>query len=479
MNTQTNKKQHRQLPSIWKAWARYTSYIMITALLAGLLEGCKKDFLETRSNRALLVPETLTDFQRILDNTGVMNVGPAIPLIAGDEFHADQNTVTAWSTPAERNAYIWADDIFEGQTSQDWNSCYKQVFYSNIILDQMEKMGEAEKDLPEARAIRGAALFFRAVAFYNLAQVFCAPYQQNGNERLLGLPLKLRSDINEQATRSTLAETYAQITSDLKTSVSLLPSNTQYKNRPTSIAATGMLARVSLTMLDYQQALMYADNCLKQNGRLLDFNTLTATLTSTANPFPVGLPLGNEEVLFYSTFIGYSFFNNNFRVDNALYNSYTANDLRKPVFFTDRGNGQITVKGSHGGSTGAFMGLANDELYLIRAECQARAGNYTAALADLNQLLVKRFKTGTFQNLTAVNGEETLKLILRERRKELIRRGLRWTDLRRLNQEVFTATTLQHILGTQTYILEPTSARYTMPIPPDEILASGIAQNPR
>jgi len=475
-----NKKAPYQKGLARKIASRiYTINIITATIIAIIIGGCKKDFLETRSNRALLVPETLTDFQRILDNTGVMNLGPSIPLISGDEFYADQNTVSAWSTPAERNAFTWADDIFEGQTSSDWNTSYKQVFCSNIILDGMEKMGEAEKNTTGANAIKGAALFFRAVAFYNLAQEFCAPYRQNGNDQLLGLPLKLRSDINEKVQRSTLTETYAQIISDLKTSVSLLPPTTTYKNRPTSNAATAMLARVAMSMQDYPEALRHADNSLKQNNKLLDFNSLMATLTSTANPFPTGLPLGNEEVLFYSTLIGYSFFNNNFRVDNLLYNSYAANDLRKSTFFADRGNGQITIKGTYGGTTGAFIGLANDELYLIRAECQARLGNLDASMSDLNQLLIKRHRTGTYQNISANTPEEALIMILSERQKELIRRGVRWTDLRRLNQQSSTAKVLQHILGAKTYTLEPASPKYTMPIPPDEIIASGIIQNPR
>lgn len=475
-----NKKipqQRAQLSGI--IWRKYPMTVVVALLITALFSGCKKEFLETRSNRALLVPETLTDLQRILDNTGVMNLGPSIPLIAGDEFYADQNTVTAWSTPAERNAYIWADDIFEGQTSLDWNACYKQVFYSNIILDEMNKMGEGVTNTTEANAIRGAALFFRAHAYYNLAQEFCPPYRQSGNEGLSGLQLKLHSDINEKTQRSTLVETYAQIIADLHTCIPLLPPNTQFKNRPTSIAATAMLARVALSMQDYQEAYRNANSCLQQNGKLLDFNTLNAMFTSTANPFPAGLPIGNEEVLFYSTFIGYSFFNNNFRVDNQLYNSYAANDLRKSVFFADRGNGQITLKGSHGGTTGAFMGIANDELYLIRAESQARVGNTVASMSDLNQLLIKRHRTGTYQNLTASSPEEALMLVLHERRKELIRRGLRWTDLRRLNQQASTAKVLQHVLGTNTYFLQAENPRYTMPIPPDEVTASGIAQNPR
>ncbi len=447
-------------------------------MLVGIA-GCKKDFLDTKPNKALLVPQTIADFQRLLDNTGVMNLCPSLALLAGDEFYADANSIAVWTTPAERNTYIWADEIFEVQTSTEWNACYKQIFYSNIILEGLETMSAEDQGKSEAKWIKGSALFFRAQAFYNLAQVFCPPFRNTGNDDLLGLPLKLKADVNEQVQRANLSATYSQVIEDLTNSLALLPGSVSSKNRPSQRAALGLLARVNLTMQRYSEALSYANDALGQNSSLLDFNSLTATLTSTANPFPVGLPTGNDEVIFYNSMVSYSFFNNNLRVDSTIYRSYANNDLRKSVFFVSRSTGQINVKGSHAGTTGAFAGIANDELYLIRAECEARKGNLLSAMNALNQLLVKRHRTGTYLNQTAVTAEEALKLILSERRKELFRRGLRWSDLRRLNQDAKTSVVLQHQASGPVIQLQPQSLKYTFPIPPDEIIASGILQNPR
>jgi len=444
-----------------------------------LLGGCEKGFLETKPNKALLIPQTLTDFQRLLDNTYIMNVVPSLPLVAVDEHYTDQNTLNAWLTPAERNSYTWAADIFEGQISLDWNYSYKQIFYSNVVLEGLETLEDNLRESDEARALKGSALFFRAHALYNLAQIYCQPYQKSGNELLMGLPLKSRADINERVVRSTLSETYQQIINDFKTAIPLLPASVASKNRPSKSAAMGMLARVYQTMQNYPEALRYANEVLTLSASLLDFNTLSATLTSTANPFPVGLPNANPEVVFFATLLGYSYFTNNLRVDSTIYQSYAVNDLRKSVFFVSRANGQINIKGTHAGTSGGFTGVANDELLLIRAESYARAGNTASAMADLNQLLIKRFKTGTYVNRVAGSPEEALEIILTERRKELFRRCLRWADLRRLNQDPLTAKVLQHNIGGKTYTLEPGSLRYTYPIPPDEIIASGIAQNPR
>ena len=69
---------------------------------------------------------------------------------------------------------------------------------------------------------------------------------------------------------------------------------------------------------------------------------------------------------------------------------------------------------------------------------------------------------------------------LAERRKELIQRGLRWTDLRRLNLDPRFAVTIERVVQGATYQLLPNDLRYTFLIPNDEIFANGlIEQNPR
>ncbi|HQT24902.1 RagB/SusD family nutrient uptake outer membrane protein, partial [Daejeonella sp.] len=123
--------------------------------------------------------------------------------------------------------------------------------------------------------------------------------------------------------------------------------------------------------------------------------------------------------------------------------------------------------------------FSSNELYLIQAECYARKGNTVDAMKSLNTLLVKRFKTGTFIPLTAGSAEAALGIVLKERRKELVYRGMRWQDLRRLNLEPQFATDLKRVINGQTHILPANDSRYVFPIPNYIIDATGIAQNPR
>ncbi len=70
------------------------------------------------------------------------------------------------------------------------------------------------------------------------------------------------------------------------------------------------------------------------------------------------------------------------------------------------------------------------------------------------------------------------RLILTERRKELLFRALRWTDLRRLNKEAEFRDTLYRFINGKKYQLLPGSDRYTLQIDRNTISISGIQQNP-
>ncbi len=154
------------------------------------------------------------------------------------------------------------------------------------------------------------------------------------------------------------------------------------------------------------------------------------------------------------------------------------NDLRRAIYYHYKPNDSSYLKGSYTGSNFCFGGLATDELYLIRAEGAARDSDATAAMEDINTLLSKRWRTGTFPGYSVASAHEALDTVLLERRKELAFRGLRWTDLRRLNAEG-AAISLIRVLGTDTINLAPNSDLYVLPIPPDVLSLSTIGPNIR
>jgi hypothetical protein len=456
------------------SFIRMIFFLVLIGLAAGR---CRKAFLAQKPSTNLLIPNSLTTLQQLLDNELVMNVTPALGEVSADNYYLPFTTWTQLDIK-EYNAYIWAPDLYEGQgLVSDWDFPYQQVFYANTVLQNLGGIQPDSTDQAEWNMLKGWALFCRAYAFFNIAELFAPPYDSTSAASDLGIPIRLNPDINVKTSRTSLQASYAQILSDLQAAEELLPAVIPAKNlnRPSRLAAQALFARIYLSVGDYKDAGLYADSVLQNYSFLLDYNSVP----------PGIIPIGDTvaEVLYQSNLPQPGNGNLlegvicNCIIDSNLLASYAANDLRLSVYYFQEG-ASFTLNGSYSGSVFPFTGLATDELYLIRAECSARAGDTAGALHDLNFLLTHRFVKGTFTPYPIQSAAEALDTILVERRKELAFRGIRWSDLRRLNREGWNIA-LTRILNGVKYTLPPNSELYTLPIPPDVINSSGIIQNPR
>lgn len=446
-------------------------FFTFLVMLSFVQLSCKK-YLDKKPQQNLAIPSSLNELEAVLDNQSGNSSSPGDLEFVADNYYL---TNTSWSNArvTERDGYIW-DKNATTTSINIWISPYQAVYNANFILDILPKISFEESERSHYNAIKGAALFFRAFMFHQLAQLFCKPYSSSAGTDP-GIVLRLTSNINEASARSTVQQTYDQIISDLRSAIELLPETYVYATRPNKVAANGLLARVFISMRDYTNAKVYSSSCLALNNSLLDYNSS-----------PTALPgiLNNPEVLFISKegYAPYGIFEpSNCKIDSNLYKSYAANDLRKTIFFGVNTDNTNYWKGSYFpdyGQSDIFDGVATDEIYLIQAECLARSGNIDSAMYYLNTLLRKRWKTGTFTDLTASTSSDALNQILTERRKELVFRGLRWSDLRRFNLEGANIT-LNRIINGNQYTLPPNDLRWVILIPDVEITRSGIAQNPR
>jgi hypothetical protein len=461
-------------------YAKLPFPILYILLFYGCLTSCKKDFLDASPNKSLAIPESLQDFQSLLDDQSIYSGDPSLADISSDDYYVTYSYLMAQQYFVQ-DCYTWASNTYAGGSGtavQDWNRPYSTIYTANVVLDALPGFPPDPSTLASWNAIKGSALYYRAFNYYNLAQVFAPPYKPASNVSDIGLPLNLTSDLTAPVSRSTVQATYDQIIQDLLQAKDLLPItvSTTYLNRPSKPAALALLARTYLVMQDYFNAWKYADSCLQSYNTLMDYNTISPTPTL---PFPN--PPSEVLVQSYELYPGIlGSFSSTSYVDSSLYSSYADNDLRKSLFFKLNNTTHLPYfRGNYSNVSYLFDGMAIDEVYLIRAECNARTNQTAAALDDLNSLLIKRWKTGTFTPYTMANTSNILQFILTERRKELCFRGIRWTDLRRLNQDPNTAVTPTRVLNGQTYTLPPSDPRYTLLIPLDEILYGKIAQNQR
>lgn len=428
---------------------------------------CNK-ILEEKSDKSLSTPNSISSLQEMLDYANVMDVAPSWSEGASDNLYIEDSKLDQYGQ-LSIDAYTWLPILYDGG---DWPRLYQTIYVANTVIEEANKIKPSNSSRDAWKNVLGSALFYRAQSYFDGALTFCLGFDTMTANKNWGMVLRLSSDFNLVSERVSLMKTYDQIINDLIMAKNLLPLYSSTIYRPSKCAAYGLLSRVYLSMREYNMAGLYADSCLQNYNRLLDYNSLDLSVSSQFN-------IDNPEVIFtrfVSSFALASASPKSVLVDSALYEMYDDNDLRKFAFFKAKGSGYF-FKGSYSSSyTKLFAGIATDEMYLIRAECLARKGLYKDALNDLNKILIKRWKTDDYTPYTVDNVSKVLDLILKERRKELLFRCLRWMDIKRLNLDGYNII-LKRVVHGKEFVLAPNSKAYAIPIPATVVSSYGVPQN--
>ena len=319
-----------------------------------------------------------------------------------------------------------------------WREAYAAINASNTVIEALDVVTDPE----QKSLIHGKALFVRGIMYFELVRLFGLPYETNGQNNTLGVPITLKSvkkfpDVTTGATRSTVNEVYAQAEKDLLESEGLLEgTNDLY-------ATKGMLARLYLQQGKFDKARNYANDII-ESGNYALMNDLEAPFRQKNSQEGVFEIQQNEQsnagtsndglATFYSSYInntGGYVGRGDLSIQTSYYESFESTDKRKTQMIY-RGNGQKT-----GWFTKKWYGYFDNipivrlsELYLTRAECNFRL-NSSIGDTPINDINKIRVRAG-IDALTSV----TLADILTERDKELSFEGYRIHDLKRTKRNI-------------------------------------------
>ena len=435
-------------------------------LLLLLFSACNK-YLDKPGDPTQKVPQTLEDVEMMLDKPVFLG---SVPL-SSDEYIM---TLGPNPAPAMKNYYLtWLpNDPLIPLADTYWSVPYSAVFNANLCLEILEKIGRTEANGMLFDRLKGSAHFTRAAAMTALVWQFAKAYNETTAKSDPGIVLDLNSDPLEKLQRSSNEDSYRQIIQDAEKALELLPLRAVHSSRPSKLAANGLLARIYLSMRKYDKV---QDNCnayLEQQTALIDFNDgamIDLSVAYTMAPHQ----WGPEVIFFMSTLPGFPL--TSYIVDTTLYAAYASNDIRKKAWFKPS-QGYYAYLGSYL-RVRPHSSICTPEMYIMRAECFARNNQIGKAMDDLNQLLKHRYETASFIPLTASGREEALELVLMERRKELLFYGLRWMDIKRLNEEGANIS-ITRKLGDQTAVLPPRDPRFAMQLPSFLVETFGYIQNP-
>ncbi len=335
-----------------------------------------------------------------------------------------------------------------------WSSLYEGINVANNVIARVPGMGDMT-DAEKNRAL-GELYFIRALNHFNLINYF-------GDVPLKTTPTVGTGELD--IARTDKAGVYQQIIDDLVFAEQhLLPSGV--KVRASRYAAKALLARVYLYKGDYGRASTMATEVIDNGGYSLpdyvsvfedgsaesifeiDFTDLNRNRIAEYN-FPKSLN-GRREVAPSASLLAA------YETDDERYDATIAFSgvLAYPVKYDDLAIGADNV---------IILRLA--EMYLIRAEAEARTeGDVTAIQDDINAV---RERAGLAET-AASTYNELLLAIERERRVEFAFEGHRWFDLVRTGRAT-------------AFLANVSSANQLLfPIPLDEILTNkspGMQQN--
>lgn len=367
-----------------------------------------------------------------------------------------------------------------------WDIAYDGINVSNNLIKNVGNVEGAEADkqriLGQAYATRGF-LYTLLASHYSFAidkdpNAVCVPIYteptENPEQALTGKPA------------SSVSEVYAQAVSDLKEAVKLIPADYSHGSNPVDqykvdhIVAEGLLARAALYSRQWQDAYDNAGAVLQVNSYLMTEKEYKSGFNDYNNQEWLWSFVPTMDDNWPSTIFDFKDATdtencyNSLCVDPYFLNYFEKGDYRADLLGTSFGTILQGGKGVYYLRNQKFVNadveneqsdidlMRTSEMYLIKAEAAAHLGKEAEARELLQKLRDARMKSGKAATVTA-SGDELIKEIWLERRKELWGEGFALTDLIRNQQSLE-----RHLTNTTAIIdgkEEPIRGHYTTSFP--------------
>lgn len=414
-----------------------------------------------------------------------------------------------------------------------WSGPYGAIADCNYFMEKIEPMiadeNMSEDNLIALKRYRGEAHFTRAYLYWFLADRFCNSYTViDPTAANSGLPIVTKynptSDYGTYPGRSTLAETFKQIESDLDKALAdltefeesdqVVPSELgQNAAYVSTYAVMALQARIALLKGDWATAIDRAEKVIAGPFTLCDTFTYPEIWTSDHGSELIFRPYADAAQRSSVAATGNTF--NSLDAQTADYIP-TANaiqlyghdentrldDIRYETFFLTR---DLVVDGirvfspifnKFPGNPEFNSGSANDlknlgkpfrlsEMYLIIAEAGAMGSEPVKANAALKAIREARIWDHVY---TDYSGQELIDQVRLERNRELIGEGFRISDLRRWKLGfsrsdnyglAFTGVPDALVPASISVTYTATDTKYVLPIPSHEMETNPqMVQNP-
>lgn len=442
------------------------------------ITGCKKSFLDRNpSNQAATddVFKTIEGFEAAVqgmhrmiyevvdhDVFGIPSMAITWDLMGEDFIPSGYGAgwfVTQYRYNDARNG--------SGAGSYMWTFHYRLINNANQILSRIDAMNFD----PDRKAyVKASALFYRAYAYFNLAQCYMHTYAGSTSrptgEEPIPAPINFVGEYKKAPCvpiytaptqspnpRATVEEVYSRITTDLGEAITLFTGSTTARSDKSELnlsVAQGLRARVALVMQDWDIAASMAHEARQGYPYMNSPAQIYDGFTNAANGEWIwGSIINTEQNGIYASFLSHLDFymggyaslgmqkkmNSQFLATTGEL-SIDSTDLRRQWWRTREQvtaqklpitpNGQVKFHARSPGNWAAdFPLMRAAEMGLIEAEALAQDGQVGQAAAVLEEFVKTRQP-----NFTApATGTALVKEIWKQRRIELWGEGFRFFDI--------------------------------------------------
>lgn len=396
------------------------------------------------------------------------------------------------------STYGWYRNLTEFTVTTDftnignykpWRYYYRIIRSANLVIDAAGG-NDAIPELDENKYIMGQAKALRAYGYFYLTQYF----QNSYNPSQAILPIYTDPNQPNQA-KSTAAEVYTLIESDLTSAISLLETFSRTdKNQVNKYIAEGLLAYTYGAMGDFAKVKTLTEDILASGGFTLmgqeevKYNPDAATDLGGFRDVSIagwmwgqditldnGLDLvswwGQMDAFTYS----YQWAGDRKVIDAGLYSTIAADDIRKGQFHANSASGYYLaplykfydknrVIGGQRNVETDYVYMRVAEMYLLHAEAAAQTGDESGARTSLKFLLDQRIPDASY--VDGLSGQALLDEIYLQTRIELWGEGKSYLAMKRNKASITRgANHLSYVAVTIPY----DDTRLTFKIPQSEI----------
>ncbi|RKR84023.1 putative outer membrane starch-binding protein [Mucilaginibacter gracilis] len=413
---------------------------LIIIILLGSLTSCKK-FLDLAPEAAVTTNSfyvTASDFNAaVVSCYSALRSYPTTEIFPLVEYRSDNMYVKAFTAGSQDQYMInkFNDVSANSLTTAAWSDMYNGVLKCNEVTSRIEN---ATFSANLKAQYDGEARFIRALYYFTLVRMY-------GGVPLVQTPISVNEALSTP--RSSVADVYASIESDLNTAITELPETYASTDlgRVRASAAKTLLSKVYITEGNFSAAQPVLLDVIKHAGYSLQ--------TNIANVFSVSTEM-NSEVIFAIRFAksltggGHGAWfspgadSTTSEVNASLIAAYKADARRKLLSFTKSGSIYYINKyadvpdATTKNFDNDFIVLRYADVLLMYAEClneisalNSDVTSESSPLFWLNQVRKRSSPTVPFTAAQYTSQSVLRDIIIQERWLEFPLEGQRWFDL--------------------------------------------------